>query len=342
MSNKQQEDPDSKNLWDRIQIAATIITPFILGIGGVYINFSQKEISKGISRLENTIGQVQVMQPYIESILDRESKGKAATAAHALYMLKKEDPETIIRLLLSAGNPNIDNVLLDLCRSDSTVVEIVLKSIHSKEGLAPFNELLERESVPARILADTSISSKGWCYLARFSRKGIHFISYDFFKFLEDRIAIYGGDTDKKDLLRYFEQVHEELHTKLPVESDRRANLYTVPIINELRNLLLYCDQSFMRRAKDRDRFDFTVKPFEFFDPKFQGRLQGNRPVGYVRNEAPSLPEYRLGEIIGCVSIGEQFHISDLEVVELGVHENKSFIIWGNIEKTGLPVSASD
>jgi hypothetical protein len=157
-----------KNLWDKVQVIFTILTPLILGIGGFIINSTQQEISKSISRLEQTVSSVEAMRPYFD-MLAGNNTAQAKMAAYALYMLNSEDPEMAVSLILAANRKELNEVLKDIGNRDPNILAIVSKAVISKEGetteIAPRSEM---EASAKNIIQSISTESSGWSYLGTF------------------------------------------------------------------------------------------------------------------------------------------------------------------------------
>jgi hypothetical protein len=157
------------NLWDKVQVIFTILTPLILGVGGYIINSTQQEISNSISRLEQTVSSVEAMGPYFEMLAKGDS-AQAKMAAYALYMLNKEDPEMTVSLVLAANRNELNDVLKDIANRDPNILKIVSESIISKEGettvSAPESEI---EASAKNIIQSISTESSGWSYIGTYA-----------------------------------------------------------------------------------------------------------------------------------------------------------------------------
>ena len=160
-----------KNIWDILQVIFTILTPIVLGIGGVIINSTQQEISNNISRLEQTVSSVEAMRPYFD-MLAGSDPAQAKMAAYALYMLNKEDPEMAVSLILAASRKELDDVLKDIGNRDPNVLAIVSKAVISKEGeTLEISTKSEIEKSAKSIIQSISTESSGWSFLGTFDDK---------------------------------------------------------------------------------------------------------------------------------------------------------------------------
>jgi len=159
------------NLWNKVQVVFTILTPLVLGVGGFFINSAQHDISNSISRLEQTVSSVEAMRPYFD-MLAGNNPAQAKMAAYALYMLNKEDPEMTVSLILAANRKELNDVLKDIGNRDANILAIVSKAIISKEGertgSAPKSEI---EASAKNIIQSISAQSSGWSYLGTFGDK---------------------------------------------------------------------------------------------------------------------------------------------------------------------------
>lgn len=157
-----------KNLWYKVQVIFTILTPLILGIGGFIINSTQQKISNSISSLEQTVSTVEAMRPYFD-MLAGSNPAQAKMAAYALYMLNKEEPEITVSLILAANRKELNDVLIDIGNRDPNILAIVSKAVFSKEGetteMAPKSEI---EASAKNIIQSISTKSSGWSYLGTF------------------------------------------------------------------------------------------------------------------------------------------------------------------------------
>lgn len=159
---------EQKDFWDRVQVIFTVLTPIILGVGGFIINSAQQEISKNISRLEQTVSSVEAMKPYFD-MLAGSDPSQAKMAAYALYMLNKEDPEMAVSLILSANRKELNDVLKDIGNRDPNILAIVSKAVISKEGEATeITTKSEMEASAKNIIQSISTESSGWSYLGTF------------------------------------------------------------------------------------------------------------------------------------------------------------------------------
>lgn len=159
---------EQKDFRDWVQVIFTVLTPIILGVGGFVINSAQQEISKNISRLEQTISSVEAMKPYFD-MLAGSDPAQAKMAAYALYMLNKEDPEMAVSLILSANRKELEEVLKDIGNRDPNILAIVSKAVISKEGES--TEITTKSEIEAsakNIIQSISIESSGWSYLGTF------------------------------------------------------------------------------------------------------------------------------------------------------------------------------
>jgi hypothetical protein len=171
MSKLNPEDQTRDN-WARVQTIFTVLTPLVLGVGGYFLNINQQSLSQEISALQQTIAQVEVMQPYIDMIVG-EDTSKARTAAYALYMLRKDDPQIVIDLVLASDNQALHSVLVDLIKRDPELRSLIFVAMRSKEGEFPVS-LGPQEKAARAILAEVTAAHRGWCYLGTFQNYRLH------------------------------------------------------------------------------------------------------------------------------------------------------------------------
>lgn len=163
---------DENRTLSRVQTIASILTPLILGIGGWYFNQSQQDLSRSVSQLETTVATVQAMPPYFDMLVQKTDTAKAKLAAYALYMLKRDDPQMVVSLILATNREELKEVLVNLGSRDSVVYEILTTVLTSREGAdtdsitGPTTTETAAQEILARIpvAADT-----GWAYFGTFN-----------------------------------------------------------------------------------------------------------------------------------------------------------------------------
>ncbi|HEU0012327.1 MAG TPA: hypothetical protein VFQ45_01515 [Longimicrobium sp.] len=150
---------------------ASILTPLILGIGGWYLNQSQQELSRNISHLQTTVATVEAMPPYFDMLVKPET-AQAKMAAYALYMLKRDDPQMVVSLILASNREELKEVLIDLGSRDTLVYRHIASRIISREGANESSDTfkIRTETAAQEILAEIPTTNSGWVYFGTFSR----------------------------------------------------------------------------------------------------------------------------------------------------------------------------
>lgn len=176
---------------ERIQIVLTVLTPLMLGLGGLWfkraeqrlngeqqvllakqqdLQTQQAKISGQLSQLQTRTTMVQAMKEYFEMLVAADSS-KGKMAAYALYMLNKEDPEMAVSLVLASDRPALRSVLVDLGQRDTMIRNLVAQRISSREGLPgdPHSTATRMTANATSVLAQMGGDERnGWSYLGTF------------------------------------------------------------------------------------------------------------------------------------------------------------------------------
>lgn len=153
--------------WQRTQIVATVITPLLLGVGGWYFTRTQQRISQQISQLEATTNTVGAMHPYFQ-MLSSPDTAPAKMAAYAIYMLKQDDPEMVVSLVLASNRPELMDVLKDLASKNPRVLAQLQKAVTTREGTKSDTVQTSTEAAAQNVIAQISVARSGWSYVGSF------------------------------------------------------------------------------------------------------------------------------------------------------------------------------
>lgn len=163
----------------RLQAVATILTPILLGIGGLILSLQTSNTSRQVEEIAQTVNAVSAMEPYID-LLAGESPQKAKMAAYALYKLNLKDKRAAIYIILAADRRESNEVLERLANDDPDVRSIVGEVIGQTEAAqrASVNsEAPDPDEVPvatqaaltsAALKISQSYTLEGWMYLGTF------------------------------------------------------------------------------------------------------------------------------------------------------------------------------
>ena len=163
----------------RLQAVATILTPILLGIGGLILSDQARDTSRQLEEIAQTVSSVSAMEPYIE-LLAGDSPQKAKMAAYALYKLNLKDKRAAIYIILAADRLESNEVLERLASDDPDVRSIVGDVIGQTEAAqrAGVNsEAPDPDEVPvatqaaltsAALKISRSYTLEGWMYLGTF------------------------------------------------------------------------------------------------------------------------------------------------------------------------------
>lgn len=169
---------------ERIQIVFAVLTPLMLGLGGLWfrnaeqdlsdkqqeLQVQQAQISSQLSQLQTRTTMVQAMKGYFEMLVAPDSS-QGKMAAYALYMLNKEDPEMAVSLVLASDRPALRSVLVDLGQRDTVIRNLVAQRISSREGLPgdPHGAATPMTANATSVLAQMGGDERnGWSYLGTF------------------------------------------------------------------------------------------------------------------------------------------------------------------------------
>ena len=112
------------NPFPRLQAVATILTPILLGVGGLILSDQARDTSRQLEEIAQTVSAVSAMAPYID-LLAGDSPQKAKMAAYALYKLNLKDKRAAIYIILAADRQESNEVLERLAGDDPEVRSIV-------------------------------------------------------------------------------------------------------------------------------------------------------------------------------------------------------------------------
>ena len=164
----------------RLQAAATILTPVLLGIGGLVLSNQQRATSQHLEEIAQTVNAVQAMEPYIDLLADG-SPQKAKMAAYALYKLNPNDQRGAVYMILAADREESNEVLRRLARDDPNVRAIVsgvIGGAGAVQHTAAEAATPDPDEVPvkteaaitgAAVKISRSYTRDGWMYLGTFT-----------------------------------------------------------------------------------------------------------------------------------------------------------------------------
>lgn len=167
----------------RLQAVATILTPVMLGVGGLVLSSQQEETSRQIEVIAQTVSAVEAMQPYMALLADGSSE-KAKMAAYALYKLNANDKKAAVYIILAANRRESNEVLQRLGMDDPEVRDIVTGVIGDfaasgtasvdSEAPDPDEVTVKTETAltDAAVEITRSYSVEGWMYLGTLGGEG--------------------------------------------------------------------------------------------------------------------------------------------------------------------------
>src|SRR5208283_3859764 len=112
-----------------IQTVFAIITPIVLAVGGWYVNDNLVKLRQPLERVEKMI-------PLLDRMAD-ENSAKAKMAAHALYLITKDDPELLVRMLTTSGRKELVQVLQELVDAGDRRIIVLMKDITARQQTGP-------------------------------------------------------------------------------------------------------------------------------------------------------------------------------------------------------------
>ncbi len=121
------------NPFPRLQAVATILTPIILGIGGLVLTLQGQNTSQRLEAIAQTVSAVSAMEPYID-LLAGESPQKAKMAAYALYKLNSTDKKGAVYIILAADRKE-SNEVLERLRTHADAGDARRRTAREIEGL---------------------------------------------------------------------------------------------------------------------------------------------------------------------------------------------------------------
>lgn len=170
--------PESKkhDSWDRVQMtitAATGLVALAISIGQFAISRQQQEfktnqeaISQRLAEMKSNQETVTLIANYFD-LLAGSDTSKAKMGAYAVYMLKRDDPEMVVSLVLAADKPTLrTTVLSDLANRDPRIRQqlVAIASPQSDTATAA----PEQQNVLAAEWAEavlSSVTTDGWAYV---------------------------------------------------------------------------------------------------------------------------------------------------------------------------------
>ncbi len=164
------EEENGKNV-DGLSVTRTvfaILTPIILAVGGWYVN-------DNLQKLQQPLVRVEKLALLVDRVADSQNTAKAKMAAHALYTITNEDLEFLVRMLMSAGRKELEEVLLELAINDPKILPL-MKKFGARQERIPVKVLEERvvtqpEKALLQVL-DTLGEGEGWCFLGKQDEDG--------------------------------------------------------------------------------------------------------------------------------------------------------------------------
>lgn len=172
-----------KSFFEQSQLVVTVIT----GIIGIWLTISQHslaerqaEIKKAQDSISTRLSLIQSDRETVESVskyfdlLSGTDTTKAKMGAYAVYMLKRDDPEMVVSLIMAADKPSLRNsVLTDLANRDAKI-RAQLVSIASPASdtasAVPESQNVEAASIAENVL--TQVATQGWAYVGVFRNGG--------------------------------------------------------------------------------------------------------------------------------------------------------------------------
>ena len=163
----------------RLQAFATIVTPILLGVGGLVLSNQASRTSQQLEEISQTVNAVSAMEPYID-LLAGDSPEKAKMAAYALYKLNLKDKRAAIYIILAADRQESNEVLERLASDDPEVRSIVGAVIGQTEAAQRASvdaQASDPDEVPvatraaltgAALKVSQTYVLEGWMYLGTF------------------------------------------------------------------------------------------------------------------------------------------------------------------------------
>jgi hypothetical protein len=146
-----------------IQTLFAIITPIVLGVGGWYVN-------DNLVKLRQPLEQVEKMTALLDRVADSQNNAKAKMAAHALYLITRDDPELLVRMLMSANRKELVQVLEELAVRDSRILPLMKEFAARHETASAKAAEQKPKTEPEKALQqvlETLGEGEGWCFLGK-------------------------------------------------------------------------------------------------------------------------------------------------------------------------------
>ena len=166
---------NSKSTSDIIRTASLFLTPIAVAVLGYLGSQRLSSVQTDISRVQTEIANVSALKPFMEMVADTDVT-KSKLGAYAIYMLKKDDPETVAQLILAPGQEHLVDVLVDIGSRDTAIKNEVDKIISDVDFSAGYSEnltivqqsaieILDKINVQE---VDNTIEPAGWLYLGNY------------------------------------------------------------------------------------------------------------------------------------------------------------------------------
>ncbi len=172
-------EPAKHTTWERAQMAITAITGIVailISLGQFNLTRQQQDLKVAQDSIASSLARIKSEQETVESIskyfdlLAGSDTSKAKMGAYAVYMLKREDPEMVVSLVLASGKPSLRNtVLSDLANRDAGIRKQLVAFASPQSDTA--TAAPEQQNVLAAEWAEavlSNVSTDGWAYV------GIH------------------------------------------------------------------------------------------------------------------------------------------------------------------------
>ena len=169
-------EPGKHTTWERTQMAITALTGIValfISVGQFQMSRKQQDLKTEQEAISHRLAQMKAEQETVASVgeyfalLAGADTSQAKMGAYAVYMLKRDDPEMVVSLILASDKPALRNtVLQDLANRDPRIREHLVSVLGSGSGTAtaaPTEQKVYAASVAEEVLS--SVTTQGWAYV---------------------------------------------------------------------------------------------------------------------------------------------------------------------------------
>ncbi len=172
------DDKAQRGFFERSQLAITVAT----GLIGLWLSVSQHSLAKRqaeikeaqdainvrLSTLKSDWETVESVSKYFD-LLSGQDTTKAKMGAYAVYMLKRDDPEMVVSLVMAADKPSLRNsVLTDLANRDPRIRAQLVAIMAPRPAAGGDDAAPQQQTVAAAALAEevlSQVTREAWAYV---------------------------------------------------------------------------------------------------------------------------------------------------------------------------------